>query len=95
MVWPSDLLLSRRARWEDLTVVSYTACPADRTPCVKMSFSVSCPVRWFTGRELRFARPAGGVLILCDNTMEGESDAFVSHAMVSTPLRGSDESHVG
>ena len=52
VVWPSDPLLSRRARWEDLTVVSYTACPADWTPCVKMSFSVSSPVRWVIGSIL-------------------------------------------
>eukprot|EP01018_Ginkgo_biloba_P032347 Gb_17129 [translate_table: standard] len=49
MVGPSDSLLSRKARWEDLTVVSYTACPVDWTPGVKMSFSVSSLVRWVIG----------------------------------------------
>eukprot|EP01018_Ginkgo_biloba_P040284 Gb_31177 [translate_table: standard] len=52
MVWPSDSLLSRKARWEDLTVVSYMDCLADQMPYIKMSFSVSSPVRWVIGPML-------------------------------------------
>eukprot|EP01018_Ginkgo_biloba_P033684 Gb_16404 [translate_table: standard] len=60
MVWPSKSLLLCKAHWEDLTIVSYMACLEDQTPYIKISFSVSSPVRWVISPILSLYDPRGG-----------------------------------